>query len=145
MKKYYIEIKNGRPFGQKMDDIFLRKRFPEHNFDIGLPSNIVEYVCSEKPEISKFQKIDINLLYVDNKIVENFEVRDMTADEKQIAVAIKKRNFILNTGYKSWKYDEETDQFYAPITVQNPTNNGVYSWNEENLEWELLANNGEDL
>lgn len=145
MKKYYIEIENDKPVGPKMDDLFLRKRFSEHNFDIGLPPKIVEYVCSETPNISRFQKIDITLLYVDNKVIEDFKVRDMTVDERQVAAELKKRNFVLGTGYNSWKYDEETDQFYAPVSIQNPINNGIYNWNEENLEWDLVDIRSEDL
>lgn len=145
MKKYYIEIENDKPVGQKMDDLFLQKRFLGHDFDNGLPPKIVEYVCSEPPSISRFEKINITLLYVDNKVVENLQVTNMTVDERQVAAELKRRNFVLETGYNSWKYDDEIDQFYAPISVQNAINNGIYKWNEENLEWVLVDVKGEDL
>ncbi len=137
MEKYYIEIKNNVPTGPKMNLSFLKKRFLDHDFSAGIPENIVEFIPIEKPEITRFEKIVITLTYADNKVTESFIVRNMTAEEKQIAIEIKRRNFILKTGFASWKYDEDIDQFYAPVSIEDGVDQGVYEWNEELLQWVL--------
>lgn len=143
MDKYYIEISNGVPVGSKFNFEYMTKRFPDHDFDAGLPVGFVEYVEGKKPEIKRFEKLVITLNYDGEKVVESFSVRDMTLEEKEIAIELKRRNFVLATGFESWKYDEELDQFFAPIPILDAVDGGTYEWSEETLSWVLTGVNKE--
>jgi len=44
--------------------------------------------------------------------------------------------FISTTPYNSWILNENTCLWEAPVSI--PTDEGIYSWNEDTLSWNLL-------
>jgi hypothetical protein len=47
--------------------------------------------------------------------------------------------FIAPKPYNSWLLDEDTCQWKAPVKM--PTDNKLYSWNEETLAWDVINDN----
>ncbi len=46
--------------------------------------------------------------------------------------------FIAPKPFESWVIDEETCRWEAPVPY--PTDGVIYSWNEENQDWEAIVN-----
>jgi hypothetical protein len=46
--------------------------------------------------------------------------------------------FIAPKPYESWVLNEDTCQYEAPTPRPNSVDGEIWTWNEENLEWELL-------
>lgn len=59
----------------------------------------------------------------------NFAGKGFTYDEDRDA-------FIPPKGFNSWVLNEETCIWEAPVA--KPTDNRIYSWNEENQTWDLV-------
>lgn len=138
MSKQYMQIVNGRPYGEAMTEETLQKLVPNHDFATGAPSGYLEYEPTERPPLIRFQKVDItSLAIVDGKVRDTINVRWMTADEKAIAIELKRRAFVAQSGFESWTYDEAIDMFIPPFPVPNPVENGVYDWDEANQQWVL--------
>jgi hypothetical protein len=65
------------------------------------------------------------------KIRKNFAGIGYTYDSERDA-------FIAPKPFHSWKLDEETCQWVAPIDY--PADQGLYTWNEDSLDWEAVIN-----
>jgi len=65
-----------------------------------------------------------------NRIRKNYAGIGYTYDEGRDA-------FIPPKPFNSWLLDETTCQWKAPVDY--PTDNKMYSWNEENLTWKELV------
>ena len=65
------------------------------------------------------------------RIRKNFAGIGFTYDEGRDA-------FIAPRPFESWELDEETCNWVAPIPY--PTGDGLYTWNEEELEWTEVEN-----
>jgi hypothetical protein len=46
--------------------------------------------------------------------------------------------FIAPKPYESWILNEDTCQYEAPTPRPDSVDGEIWTWNEENLEWELL-------
>ena len=62
----------------------------------------------------------------------NFAGTGFTYDEDRDA-------FIAPKPFESWTLDEETCQWVAPVAY--PTDGKIYTWNEENTNWEEVEVN----
>lgn len=65
-------------------------------------------------------------------IRKNFAGAGFTYDEARDA-------FIPPKPFESWVLDEETCQWVSPVAY--PTNGKIYTWNEENTNWEEVEVN----
>ena len=65
-------------------------------------------------------------------IRKNFAGTGFTYDEARDA-------FIPPKPFESWVLDEETCQWVAPVAY--PTDGKIYTWNEENTNWEEVEIN----
>lgn len=139
MSKQYMQIVSGRPTGSALSAEKMAGMFPGHDFAAGAPNGYAEYEPTPRPVLQRFQKIDIELLLQGGKVVDVLTVRTMTADEKAIAIEIKRRDFVARTGWNSWTYDEDLDQFVPPFSPPLPVPNGIYAWNETAQGWDLTG------
>jgi hypothetical protein len=49
--------------------------------------------------------------------------------------------FIAPKPFDSWDLDEETCRWVAPVDY--PTDGGIYTWNEDSLDWEAVNNDNQ--
>lgn len=130
----YIRIVDGQPVDHPILGDNFRQAFP-HIDTNNLPADFARFVRVERPAYNRvYQYIGGQSTYqwVDGVVMDVWEDRDMTAEEKAAKIA----HAMQHQPFPSWVFSEETCMWDAP--VPRPADFSFekgYYWDEPTLSW----------
>lgn len=135
--KLYIKIVENLPVEHPIMENNFRQAFPDIDTE-NLPSGFANFERVGVPTIGVYEVYDgVTYEWVDGIVKDVHHVRDMTGTEKINLQEEVKSNWAEN-GFASWIFNEETCLFDPPVAY--PDDDNVYTWNEEQVNWQLFEN-----
>lgn len=128
---FFIQIKDGNAYEHPIADWNLKMFYPDLD-PLNPPEGFEKFNRTTPPEeIGKFQKV-IAKEYIKLNGVwsDNWEIVDMTEQEKQEKIKFIKENFLFK---ETWKFDEENYEWIPPIPY--PNDGKLYDWDNQSLKW----------
>jgi hypothetical protein len=132
--KLYIKIVENHPVDHPITEENFKQAFPDIDTE-NLPAEFAVFERVDKPEIGPYEAYGI-VSYViteEGTVTELHRVLTMTEQQKTA-----KQNKVKEEwkSYASWIFNEETCAFEPPVA--QPDDGNIYSWNEEQLNWQLV-------
>jgi len=132
--KLYIEIKNGQPINHPVFENNLKAIYPDQ--DLSKLQNFVEFVRVKK-SVGVYEVYQgVNYEFIDGKVYDVHQVRQMIESEKQDKINFVKSQWEAGGGFKSWIFNETECRFDPPIPY--PEGDEIFVWNEETLSWKSI-------
>ena len=134
----FIRIQNGQPFEHPIFGDNFRQAFP--NVDTNnLPPEFARFVRVTAPVLGPYEKNQtVSYQLVDGVYTDVFTCEQMTAEEITVKQDQVKANWIANSGFASWTFNETTCAFEAPTPY--PTDGKPYRWDEPTTSWIEVTN-----
>lgn len=131
----FIQIKNGLPFQHPILGDNFRQVFPDIDVN-NLPPEFARFERIPQPLIGIYQIYDgVTYEWIDGIVKDVHHIRDMTIEEKTAKQDSVKTDWVQNSGYASWIFDEELCSFVPPIPY--PTDGNNYTWDEQSISWTI--------
>lgn len=133
----YIQIRDGQPFEHPIMGDNLRQLYPDLDPN-NLPAGFAKFTRVPAPPVQVYEINDgVTYEFQDGVVTDVWHVRDMTAEERvEKQERIKAAWAALDHKFASWQFDEATCAYQPPVPY--PTDGAIYTWDEDNVTWQLL-------
>ena len=130
--KLFIQIRDGKPFEHPILAENLAQAFPDIDTE-NLPNTFAKFLRVNAPVLGTYEVYESTTYEWQGDLVTDVHhIRAMTAEEIEFKQNDVKEHW-KQTGFASWQFNESTCSWEPPVPY--PTDNKMYVWNEETLEW----------